>query len=107
MSKKDKQIKLLCDLSKANTLQKIADLTFHLMGNPIFISDMAHTMLAFTKCVDISEPSWHEQVVNPQMERNVLRQEREISTVQGTSSVNRMPIIVDDDNIPYPRIIKT
>jgi len=107
MADKDQRIKLLCELSKANSLQKITDLTYTLMGNPIFISDMAHTMLAYTKCVDINDSSWQKHVVNSQLERNVLKQEREVSTAQGASTLNRMPVIVNDDDLPFPRIIKT
>jgi sugar diacid utilization regulator len=107
MSEQNQQIKILCELSKANSLQKVADLTFHLIGNPIFISDMAHTMLAYTQCVNVPHVSWQKHVVGAQMERNILRQEREVSTVQGTSANNRLPVVVDDDDVPFPRIIKT
>lgn len=107
MAELDERISLLCELSKANSLQKIADLTYSLLGNPVFISDMAHTMLAYTQCVEVPHPSWQTHVVSAQLERNLLRQERDVSTVQGTSSLNRMPIIVDDEDVPFPRIIKT
>ena len=40
----------LCQLTHASSLQQICDLAYEIMGNPVFISDMAHTILAYTKC---------------------------------------------------------
>ena len=36
----------LCQLTHASSLQQICDLAYEIMGNPVFISDMAHTILA-------------------------------------------------------------
>ena len=43
----------LCQLTHASSLQQICDLAYEIMGNPVFISDMAHTILAYTKCVEV------------------------------------------------------
>ena len=47
----------LCQLTHASSLQQICDLAYEIMGNPVFISDMAHTILAYTKCVEVDASS--------------------------------------------------
>ena len=57
------KLDLLCQLPHTADLQQLCDLAFQIMGNPIFISDMAHTILAYTKCVEIDDPTWQENIV--------------------------------------------
>ena len=100
------QLNLLCQMTNADSLQQLADLTYALLGNPVFISDMAHTMLAYTKTVNIPHTSWQRNVVHAHLDRNLLRQDREVSSVHVASEERCMPVVVNDGDVPFPRIIK-
>ena len=60
---KDDKVKTLCRISHCKSLQEAADLAYELLGNPIFITDSARTVLAYTKCVEINFPDWQETIV--------------------------------------------
>lgn len=100
------QLSLLCQMASADSLQQLADLSYHLLGNPVFIADMAHTMLAYTKVVNIPHSSWQRNVVQAHLDKNLLRQDREVSSVHVASEESRMPVVVTDGDVPFPRIIK-
>lgn len=100
-------IELLCRLTHVSTLQQLCDLACEITGNPVFISDLAHTILSYTKCVEVSDPAWQQNVVLAHLDRNTLRQDREVGSVHLQSSGSQRPVLVEDDFIPYPRIIKT
>ena len=106
MDRGQQQLSLLCQMASADSLQQLADLAYHLLGNPVFIADMAHTMLAYTKAVNIPHPSWQRNVVQAHLDKNLLRQDREVSTVHVASKDSRMPVLVTDGDVPFPRIIK-
>lgn len=99
-------IELLCQLTHATSLQQICDLTYHIVGNPVFISDMAHTILAYTKCVEVPDETWKMNIVDAHLDRNMLSQDREVGSVHVTSEDDKRPILVEDSYLPYPRIIK-
>lgn len=100
-------ISLLCQLSHASSLQEICDLACQITGNPVFISDMAHTILAYTKCVEIEDPTWQTNVVRANLDVNTLKQDREVGSVHSAASISQRPVLVEDDFLPYARIIKT
>ena len=100
-------IELLCQLSHASSLQQICDLAYQITGNPVFISDLAHTILAYTKCVDIEDETWQTNIVHAQLSRNIMNQNREVNSVHTTSEIERRPVVVMDDYLPYPHVIKT
>lgn len=103
----ENNIELLCRMTHAESLQELCDLTYRIIGNPVFISDLAHTILAYTKCVEVEDPIWHENVELAHLQRNNLRQNREVGAVHFSSSSTRRPVLVEDDYIPFPRVIKT
>lgn len=103
----ENNIELLCRMTRVESLQEICDLTYQIIGNPVFISDLAHTILAHTKCVEVEDPIWHENVELAHLQRNNLRQNREVGAVHFSSSGTRRPVLVEDDYLPYPRVIKT
>ena len=96
----------LCQLAHASSLQQICDLTYEIMGNPVFISDMAHTILAYTKCVEVDDATWQRHIVRADLERNTISQAREVSSVHETSTETRRPVVVTDGQVPFPRLIK-
>ena len=81
----NKTIELLCELTHAKSLQKICDLTYQITGNPVFISDLAHTILAYTKCVEVSDETWRTNIVEANLDSNTLNQDREVGSVHITS----------------------
>lgn len=99
-------IEKLCQLTHASSLQQICDLTYEVMGNPVFISDMAHTILAYTKCVEVDDVTWQRHIVRADLDRNTISQTREVSAVHETSAETRMPVVVTDGQVPFPRLIK-
>lgn len=99
-------IGLLCKLPRVNHLQQLCDLAYQILGNPVFVSDLAHTILAYTKCVEIDDPTWQTNIVHSSLDRNTLRQEREVGIVHEDSSGDRKPVLVTDSHLEYPRIIK-
>ena len=104
---KDNNLELLCRMAHAESLQEICDLTYQIIGNPVFISDLAHTILSYTKCVEIHDHIWQENVVLAHLQRNSLRQNRQVGTVHLSSSGTQRPVLVEDDYLPFPRVIKT
>ncbi len=104
---KENNLELLCRMAHADSLQEICDLTYQIIGNPVFISDLAHTILSYTKCVEIQDHIWQENVVLAHLQRNNLRQNRQVGTVHLSSSGTQRPVLVEDDYLPFPRVIKT
>ena len=100
-------ISLLCRLPRAGSLQQLCDLTYEITGNPAFVSDMAHTILAYTKCVEIDDPLWRSKIIEGRLDRNNLKQDREVGSVHAGSGEQKKPVLVEDGFMPYPRIIKT
>jgi len=99
------QLELLCRISDASSLQEIADLGFALLGNPIFISDMSRTILAYSD-VDIQDEVWLRTVVHGNVERNDLKQSQQVNEVHASSMAKRLPVLVEDAEMPYPRLVK-
>ena len=99
-------IDLLCRLPHAGSLDHLCDLAYQILGCPVFVSDLAHTILAYTKCVEVPDETWQTNVVRGALERNTLFQDREVSAVHDSSAEERRPVLVQDTYLPYPRIIK-
>ena len=100
------RIELLCKLPQVTDLDGLCDLACRIMGNPMFISDLAHTIIAYTKCVEVNDPVWQENIVQSRLERTTVNQDREVSVAHGVSAVERRPVLIEDNYLPYPRIIK-
>ena len=100
-------IALLCELPRAGSLQKLCDLTYEITGNPAFVSDLAHTILAYTKCVEIDDPLWRSKIVEGRLDRSNLKLDREVGAVHAGAGEPKKPVLVEDGFMPYPRIIKT
>lgn len=101
------KIGLLCRLPSAAGLQKLSDLAYEILGNPVFISDLSHTILAYTQCVEISDPIWQENVVQHHHGRDMLLQKRDVGIIHERSEGDQRAVLVEDDFQPYPRIIKS
>ncbi|MCR5785095.1 MAG: helix-turn-helix domain-containing protein [Eubacterium sp.] len=103
----DNKFKLLRLASNASTLQEICQIAFELLGNPIFIEDRSSVKLAFTKNVKVDDPNWEADIVKgtkkPSMQNEMIN---EMKQNYKHSGENRMPVIADDNYMPYPRIIK-
>lgn len=98
---------ILCEISKATSLQQIVDLAFEALGNPFFINDRAHAILAHTKKVEVEDPHWlHDITTGGKTQKPIVHQKREMDTVYKGSVKDSKPVIVTDSDLPYPRIIK-
>ena len=100
-------IALMCRLPRAQDLQELCDLAYEILGNPVFITDLAHTILAYTRRVKIEDPTWQRFIVESHLERKTITQDREVSVVHSESSEEGRPVLVEDSFLPYPRLIKT
>ena len=100
-------IELLCQFTRISSLSQLCDLIYEITGNPVFISDLAHTILAYTKCVEVPDPTWQSNIVQAHLDFNTIRQDREVGSVHAGSTQSHRPVLVDDGHLPYPRIIKT
>lgn len=103
----DEKIKLLCRISSSNSAQEITDLAYELLGNPVFIADTARTVLAYTKCVNIDSPYWLDAIENAKFATNMAQRNADYVAVHIDSSKSKKPILVTDDRMPFPRIVKT
>lgn len=99
------QLNLLCQISNASSFQEIADLGYALLGNPIFISDMSRTILAYSDA-DIQDEVWQRTMIHGDLERNALKQNEDRNKVHSQSIKKKMPVLVEDDEMPYPRLVK-
>jgi hypothetical protein len=100
-------LNILCEISKAKTIQQIADLCFSLFGNPIFIEDMSRTILAFSRNTEIGDPEWNDVVIKNRSvsDPNGIGK-AESKGVHKAALDAQSPILVTDTHSPYPRIIK-
>jgi hypothetical protein len=103
----DERVKILCQISRSESLEEAADLAFALLGNPIFITDSARTVLAYTKCVRIDSPFWQETIVNAHIGRNMSERASDFLKVHSDSTHANLPVLVTDHRMPEPRIVKT
>lgn len=101
------KIGFLCRLPRAADLQKLSDLAYEILGNPVFISDLSHSILAYTRCVEITDPIWQENVVQHHRGRDMLLQKRDVGIIHERTEGDQRAVLVEDDFLPYPRIIKS
>jgi PucR family transcriptional regulator, proline-responsive transcriptional activator len=103
----DEKVRILCQISRSESLQEAADLAFALLGNPIFVTDSARTVLAYTRCVHIDSPFWQGTIVNANIDRNMIGRASDFLKVHSDSTRANLPVLVTDDRMPEPRIVKT
>jgi len=98
---------LLCKISKATSLQQIANMSYELLGNPIFIQDRSHVTLAYTKKIEIDDKQWQQDIIKG-YRANIptSRQNKETYMVYDNSIKSGMPVIINDSNLPYARMVK-
>ncbi len=105
MSEQSK-IDLLCRLSHASDLWQLCDLAEQILGNPIFINNMTHDTLAYTRNVVVEDPHWQQAVVENHQERGIIDSSREVNVIHSQSIVSQKPVLVTDGEVPVPRLIK-
>jgi sugar diacid utilization regulator len=97
----------ICEISKTQSLGELADCAFGLLKNPVFITDAAHTILAYTKCVKVDQPLWRDNVINGDIASRTMRESRDVELNHKASMERNTAIKVDaDDKFPFSRIIK-
>ena len=100
------KIELLCKLSHATSLQQLCDLAYEILGNPIFIDNMTHDTLAYTRGVEVDDPHWQQSVVNNYRDQGILDQSRDVNAIHSHSDAVQGPVLVTDGVVPAPRLIK-
>lgn len=98
---------MINQISIASSLQKIANLSFELFGNPVFIIDTANNVLAYSKNRTIDDTAWHSIEQKSYFSKQRIWKSYEVRSVNADSLHKQQPVLVEDNNIPYPRLIKT
>ena len=107
MSKKRDTFTLLRLASNASTLQEICQLAYEILGNPIFIEDRSSVKLAFTQDIKVADPSWERDIVEGARKASTkTEQVQDMRYNFESSGKDHMPVIANDDYMPYPRLIK-
>ena len=102
------KLDLLCKLTTSDcTLQEITDKAFIIFGNPVHITDMSRHTLAYTKEQDISHPRWLNDVVRDAPVAESFQQQEQVRHIHNNSFFQKLPVYVDDPEVPFPRYIKT
>lgn len=99
-------VELINRISGASSLQEIADLSFELFGNPIFFVDNTGNVLSYTKGVCITDPSWREIEENQYLNQRRIWNGEEVRSVNAKSVEKQESVLVHDNYIPFPRLIK-
>ena len=102
----DIKIDILCKIAHSQTLQEATNLAYELFGNPVFISDMAHTILSYSTNAVIHRPEWDEIIETARIQNLEIHVERAYKNIHKDSIRQEMPILVNDNFIPFPRLIK-
>ncbi len=99
---------LLCRGTQISSLQGIADLAYEVLGNPVFIEDRAQVKLAYSKNVQIEDPSWRQTIIDEGGQQPLRQaQIKEVESAHMGSIKSHLPVIVEDSHLPIPRLIKT
>lgn len=93
------QIKLLLEISNADSLQQIVNLGYDLLGNPIFIDDMHRNILAYTNTVEIDNSDWKTNIVE-NIHDESLTSKVASKQLYTHSMASRHPVYLDDLDIP-------
>lgn len=98
-----KELEIMCQIRNASTLEEICNLSYGLFGNPLFVEDMGHTILARTTCVKIEHEDWveREDAVVPTIEMQEQRRK-----VLERMMQSARPLLLKDGQIASPRLLK-
>ena len=103
-----RQLELLCRISvEDHSLRELVNIAYELFENPVHITDMSRTVLAYTNCVSFDDETWLRNVVSNERMTETPGQIREVRRIHNESIQSRMPTIIEPDVAPFPCIIKT
>lgn len=86
-------------------IQQIIDIGFELLGNPMFVTDANHKLLAYTKNIKIDDPEWHYIV-----EKGFVSFDKATAIFKEVMEMARKFPVIDDDgkmSIPFLRKLIT
>jgi hypothetical protein len=107
MARVNKSQKLFLDLAKAYSLWDICDTAYALLGNPVFVTDALHTVLAYTKCVEIDEARWQDGIVKGNLEGRTLEENEEVRRNHKASAEKDRPVLVPPSGpFKHSRIVR-
>ena len=98
-----RELELMCQIKTSSSLEEICNLGFQLFGNPVFVEDMSHTVLAYTNCLEITHPDWivNELGITPTQEQVDNRKAVLLHLMQSAT-----PVILNDGHIQSARMLK-
>lgn len=104
----ERQLELLCRISaEEHSLQSLVNAAGELFDNPVHVTDMSRTVLVHTNSLSIENEHWCRSVVHAEGIQETPQQVQEVRRIHSESIRSRQPMYVDDDIVPFPRIIKT
>jgi sugar diacid utilization regulator len=97
-----RELELMCKIQASKSLEEICDLCYELFGNPVFVEDLSHTVLAKTTCVTLESPEWidNEPQFKPTSEQIEMRRQIISQLIQ-----NPHPQLLTDDALAAPRML--
>lgn len=98
-----KELELMCQIKNSSSLEEICNLGFELFGNPVFVEDTSHTVLAYTNCIEINHPDW---IVNEKSITPTPEQVRDRKNVLLRLMHSAAPIVLQDNQVNSARMLK-
>jgi hypothetical protein len=100
--------RLFFDLVKSDSLWDICDTAYALLENPVFVTDPIHTVLAYTKCVEIDDALWQSGIVGGNLGGRTLTENEEMRINHKISEAEDRPVMVSPSGpFKYARIVRT
>lgn len=84
--------RFLQSLTEGRGIQHLIDIAYELLGNPIFVTDAGHKVLAYTKSAEVDDPDWYSIVEKGYVSFNIAAN-AEIKELYKQAIKNKAPVI--------------
>jgi PucR family transcriptional regulator, proline-responsive transcriptional activator len=84
-------------LIECKGIQHIIDIGFEILGNPLFVTDANHKVLAYTKNIEVVDPDWNTIIENGYVSFNVATH-NEIKECFDNAKSSRAPFICTSED---------
>lgn len=96
---------LLNRISETTDLGEILDLAYEILGNPMFLSDNSHNVLAHTTAGSETDEKWDLIVSRQEMDFPIITKQFGPSQVRHDSLVRKEAVLLQDDDAPFDRYV--
>lgn len=96
---------LLNRISETTDLGTILDLAYEILGNPMFLSDNSHNVLAHTTAGSKIDEKWNLIVSRQEMDFPIVTKQFSPSQVRHESLVRKEAVLLQDDDAPFDRYV--